>query len=128
MKLTDFDFRIVDNTEKQFLQTNVVLAITNSHEHTVVGNLYSTNFLKNNNDLEIELWTGFYDRNRKKIYEGDILEDVDSHFQDIYKVVFKEGAFYLSDIESSYEELMSEFLLTELEIIGNIHKDKELLE
>ncbi|ECL9238153.1 YopX family protein [Campylobacter jejuni] len=131
MKLSDFDFRVVDNTEKQFLQTNVALAITNSRQHTIVGNLFSTNFLKNNNDLELELWTGFYDKNGKKIYENDILMDKDSIGDDgeafVYKVVFKQGAFYLAVIDDSEEFLISDFLLEDLEIIGNIHENEDLL-
>ncbi|EAI5420466.1 hypothetical protein E5I20_07310 [Campylobacter coli] len=145
MKLQDFDFRIWDNIEKKYIKSQNGLYIANS-EHNfhqcnrLIENLLQSEFYMcepfngsnkeygtNENAFLIELWTGYYDKNHKKIYEGDILEDMESRVCDIYEVVFKEGAFYLSDIESGDEDLMSEFLLTELEIIGNIHENHELL-
>lgn len=130
MKLQDFDFRIVDKTEKQFLQTNIALA--NSDKNIIAGNLYSTIFHQIDNDVEIELWTGLYDKNGNKIYENDILMDKDSIGDDgesfVYKVIFKQGAFYLVVIDDSEEFLISDFLLEELEIIGNIHEKELILE
>ncbi|TKX32423.1 YopX family protein [Campylobacter aviculae] len=120
MKLKDFDFRIWNNEFNKYETNYALISILILDSLKGMGHL--------NQEYELELWTRFYDRNRKKIFEGDILENVDSHGQDIYKVVFKEGAFYLSNIESGYEDLMREFLLIELEIIGNIHANKELLE
>ncbi|EAC1598567.1 hypothetical protein CCX16_00300 [Campylobacter coli] len=84
-------------------------------------------------DYEIELWTGFYDKNGKKIYEGDILY----YFKDCsegevfkYQVLFKEGAFYLFESYDGFvddEDLIAEFDLKELQVMGNIHENKELL-
>ncbi|EIB8567556.1 hypothetical protein K9M64_000374 [Campylobacter coli] len=84
--------------------------------------------------VEIELFTGFYDKKGNKIYEGDILYSFEGCSEDEafkYKVVFKEGAFYLvecgDDGEEWDEDLLSEFCLEELEIVGNIHENAELL-
>ncbi|EAL5442238.1 hypothetical protein CWD68_00780 [Campylobacter jejuni] len=156
MKLSDFDFRIWD-VKKYLRQEiyndnknkNAYIGITSDlaqkgeksqHQILKLEHFAEQNhgygdydeicrvkdFTDYTENVEIELWTGYFDRNGNKIYEGDILEDM-ARACDIYEVVFKEGAFYLSDIGSSYENLMSEFLLIEPEIIGNIHANPELL-
>ncbi|HEB7700900.1 TPA: hypothetical protein R4M28_000273 [Campylobacter jejuni] len=80
--------------------------------------------------VEIELFTGFYDKKGNKIYEGDILYSFEGCSEDEafkYKVVFKEGAFYLvecgDDGEEWDEDLLSEFCLEELEFV---FRDDEL--
>ncbi|ENT5782770.1 YopX family protein [Campylobacter coli] len=123
MKLKDFDFRIWDKDEKCFLDPY-------TKSRAVVKNLPNEKLL----NLEIELFTGLCDKNGNKIYEGDILYSFEDCSEDEafkYKVVFKEEAFYLVECgdngEEYDEDLISEFRLTELEIMGNIHENADLL-
>lgn len=133
MKLKDFDFRIWDNIEKKYLNRYPTI-IKDNEDGILIGRssrFYSNTadmFIENTNrDFEIELWTGYLDKNGKKIYEGDILENKMTMEDLPYKVVFKWGAFYLVEIDGNDEDLMSEFLFMELEVIGNIHENAELL-
>ncbi|HGG0232379.1 TPA: YopX family protein [Campylobacter coli] len=148
MKLQDFDFRIWSVKKEKYLDELYSNIISLSSDKSIKG--YNRNYkilaiefspydsipLMNDNEecFEIELFTGLYDKNGNKIYEGDILY----YFKDCsegeafkYKVVFKEGAFYLVECgdngEEYDEDLIGEFNLTELEIMGNIHENAELL-
>ena len=75
------------------------------------------------NDLEIMEFTGLRDKNRKEIYEGDIVKCYD-HPTDVesgtYEVVFNHGQFQaglpLSDWGTAWTE-----------VIGNIYENPELL-
>ncbi|EPB5082732.1 YopX family protein, partial [Campylobacter coli] len=145
-------FRIWDNIEKKYIKTPHGLYIENAEHNDassysrIIGNYEQRSFYidypfndrnneyyDNEESLLIELFTGFYDKNGKKIYEGDILY----YFKNCsegevfkYQVLFKEGAFYLFESYDGFvddEDLISEFDLKELQVMGNIHENKELL-
>ncbi|EGI1283585.1 TPA_asm: hypothetical protein GF120_05100 [Listeria monocytogenes] len=75
-------------------------------------------------------FTGLKDKNGKKIFEGDIVEiDVHDHLDGNVikgKVIFLEGAWLVTDSGSFAISLWSE--INEIEVIGNIHENPELLE
>ncbi|EFN2923236.1 hypothetical protein HKV32_001980, partial [Campylobacter jejuni] len=133
MKLQDFDFRIWDKTKEEFLKKEPTL-IKIDNERVIAGRIsrfYANTaditdmFIGNGNDLEIELWTGIYDKNGKKIYEGDIVKTKSPYDCFLAKVgIHKEGTFYLESKSRDYIGSLIYLVKDEgydTEIIGNIH-------
>lgn len=82
----------------------------------------------NPRDFAIEVWTGYFDKNNKKIYRGDVIKL--SCFNLDYEVVwsfdrFKMKALYEVDTKNFPDNLYSwgtsVDLATNYEIVGNIH-------
>ncbi|HIC3276457.1 TPA: YopX family protein [Campylobacter jejuni] len=158
MKLQDFDFRIWDG--KKYLKQKIYNDNINNNEYiAVTGNVddenyvltiehsYESNYYGGDYDeyckvkdftscnYEIELFTGLYDKNGKKIYEGDILR-IQLDYNKVEKgfVQYHNGIFKVINRKAS--QASHEYCVTFLEIcyikdcveiIGNIHENAELL-
>lgn len=76
---------------------------------------------------ELMQYTGLKDKNGKEIYEGDILR----YHTDIFSIHFRETAFYLSEdlygTHVAYHLFTNWHLTDDLEIIGNIYENSDLL-
>ncbi|EAI8233544.1 YopX family protein [Campylobacter upsaliensis] len=126
MKLKDFDFRIWDSNTNKFI------------EFAISDNIRAVP--RENDDLVLELWTGYFDKNGNKIYENDILknEPLEEIYyitrNDTYKMV--EIIIYDKDCsnnlyrkkKSAGIELLKMLVSNKnMSVIGNIHENANLL-
>ncbi|EAI3138195.1 hypothetical protein E3B39_08890 [Campylobacter coli] len=123
MKLQDFDFRIWNTACKKYIDdvgliSNIMYDLIHS----------ATDIIE---DFEIELWTGIYDKNGKKIYEGDIVKTKSLYDYFLAKIsIHKEGTFYFEGKNGDYIGSLIYLVEDEgytIETIGNIHENPELL-
>lgn len=128
MRLKDFDFRIWDNSTDKFIE----LAISDNIRAIP----------RENNDLVLELWSGFYDSKGAKIYEGDIVKYRSNTTPLV--AVLERSTFYIVDtsiekdlqvdcamhLQSLYENRDKGYTNQKLEclqVLGNIHENADLL-
>lgn len=75
-------------------------------------------------EIVIEQFTGLKDKNGVNIYDGDILIDDAGEPIEYWVVKFSDGGF-IGECVDVAEPL---FELSNLEVMGNIHEDSQLLE
>lgn len=82
--------------------------------------------------FELMQFTGLLDKNGKEIYEGDIVIDHDDNTRMNYQIEWMEGCWFMTGIEKN-DELVTVLLgrsdpSSDVEVIGNIYENPELIE
>lgn len=132
MKLQNFDFRIWNTACKKYIDdvgliSNIMCDLIHS----------ATDIIE---DYEIELWTGYFDKNGKKIYEGDVIKYVyifkhELLDKGVIKKLPKKVSIGCVGIDNflGFRILKNKELqcfmkdIANIEIIGNIHENADLL-
>jgi uncharacterized phage protein (TIGR01671 family) len=118
-------FRAWDTLAKQFVypdrgyQGHYVLTLNGQFQNLQNGS--------GGDEYVVQQFTGEYDKNKKEIYEGDIIRSYSKEFiNDNYEaeVVFIDAAFHSKINEKEYTGIWSG---DDIEVIGNIFESKELL-
>jgi hypothetical protein len=100
-------FRIWDNEQKKF-------------EYFELNNITIPDRLLTQDKFPVQQFTGEYDKNKKEIYEGDIIRSYSKEFiNDNYEaeVVFMDAAFHSKINEKDYRGIWSG---DDIEVMGNI--------
>ncbi|EAI7024799.1 hypothetical protein CJM00_08865 [Campylobacter jejuni] len=133
MKLQDFDFRIWNNETERYETNKPLISLLMIDVLTRVAHL-------NGNKFEIELWTGYFDKNGNKIYENDIIKN--ESLEEIYYItrdntykMFKIIIYDKDCNENLYRKKnpadinLLKMLVSDknMSVIGNIHENPELL-
>lgn len=114
--MKDLKFRVWDKKTKRYWKQK---------EMSEIGGFYYTYGVDpDENEFDLQQYTGLKDKNGKEIYEGDIAKGVSSLFEFKKGIVkFHSGMFSLgNDHEGSALDSC-----WDVEVIGNIYENKNLL-
>ncbi len=138
-------FRAWDKAKKQMFEDVQDEYATDDFPEWSETGAFSFGYLLDDKDFVVEQSTGVNDKNDKGIYEGDIVRWKDEFYAKsnlVGKVAFRNGAFIITGTDRS-KHTASDGLTIELvhdsvnlvdtdpddlEILGNIHENPELLE
>jgi len=129
-------FRVWDETQHKMLQVDCIEFIDGKaywvEASPADGNVQGGNDgpVGDNSQLKLEQYTGLKDANGKEIYEGDIVKSSYKYAQPkISQVIMEDGNSYIlgEDLATGNEMLVSDHI-NEIEVIGNVHTNPELLE
>ena len=130
------DYKLWDKENKEFLEDDwetEYAVLANGTVIEIQDNCFGEGYsVRNLDNIEVLQFTGLKDKNGKEIYEGDIIRlkhHIDKRINVVGKVVFlsEQASFGIID------DLCQEYPLfrnttEQIEIIGNIYENFELLE
>ena len=113
MKLKDFDFRLWHKPSESFVDMSVRGA-----DLRVIPT-------DDNENIEIELWSGLCDKKGERIYEGDIVKN--RNLDTLLCLFDKHNLRFVFKYINRKEYDICYTAMDILEVIGNIHENAEFL-
>lgn len=122
--MREIKFRCWDKENKEMLDVEYLHWDDCTREFSIRTTMYSDYF--DTEDMILMQYVGLKDKNGKEIYEGDIVKaNWFDKTEVIGEIYFSMGCFILANSSVSDNQL---FIFKNLEVIGNIYENPELLE
>lgn len=117
-------FRVWDKEREYYLDETELAGITPDGRYILYIEEEEISRLEIDENYVVEYDTGLKEKNGNEMYEGDILEDGSGEPLEYWVVRFEDGKF-IGSTQGVDEDI---FELTDLDIVGNIHENGDLLE
>ena len=129
--MREIKFRVWEEREKEYDTWSYIL----DENGNLFRNAYGALICCDKKDYIVERYTGLKDKNGKKIYEGDIVTFMVERFNNV-TLGFESEDWHTAVVEWNQDDACYSFMVRdvpfsvrhEAEVIGNIHKQPELLE
>lgn len=129
-----FRYRVFDNDDKKMHDVIFLNYENNSVEWYNGNNKKRAAFIEEVPTLQC---TGLKDKNDKDIYDGDILKfkllenfgafgTKEKYIEIIAPVIYEYGGFFIEQSENNI--FLGQLPMSEIEVVGNIYENPELLE
>ncbi len=122
MSNREINFRAWVKEEKRMVGVTSLSIPTHNLVFTENGDEAPKSYL--GDQVEVMQYTGVKDKNRKEIYDGDIM-NLSQWSPSVYMIAFDRGAFYLAKKDG--EEVGDIKYAEGGEVIGNIYENPDLL-